>query len=149
MYLIIKEGKIEYPVDLEKLQKEFPNISFGREIEESFLNDRNVFSVKEVQPPANKKVKELTPVLIDGVYTQQWEVQDFSQEELDEIKLKEIQNIKRRAFLLLKESSWVVIDSSGVINIKEWNDFRKALSDILKSSDPTQIIFPTLPEVIL
>ncbi len=63
-----------------------PNVSFPATMPDSALEDLGLFRVVEtVQPTYDSSaqtVDEVPPVLVDGVWTQQWVVRDLTVEEL-------------------------------------------------------------------
>lgn len=86
MYLKIKNGIVDtYPYFIENIRAENPNTSFSATLSDEVLAEYGVFKVKEVEAPQidyTKNIFELTPELINGEWTQVWEIKPASQEEL-------------------------------------------------------------------
>lgn len=76
-YLRINNGQIEYPFRLATIKAENPNTSFPKEMSDALLADYNIFPVKPTERPVvdgTQIVIEIAPILIDGVWTQQFEI---------------------------------------------------------------------------
>ena len=88
MYLHINNESVEYPYELHSIKNSYPNVSFPNDLFSINLEDFNIFSVAYAAQPsyeeATQKLVEGTPVLIDGKWTQVWEVQPLNQDELDQ-----------------------------------------------------------------
>ena len=89
MYLKTNNGVIEkYPYTIGELRKDNPQVSFPKTIGKDILAEFNVFEViSALIPPIDytKNVAEGEPQLIDGNWTQVWNVTDKPQTEIDEI----------------------------------------------------------------
>lgn len=74
----------EYPVYLSKVRRDNPNISLPIEPSEELIFSLGYAIVAQVARPEGDIVIEGTPQLIEGVYTQQWDVRSFTEEELSQ-----------------------------------------------------------------
>lgn len=86
MYIKLKNGQIEkYPYSTGQLKADNPQVSFPAVISDSLLVDYEVFKVREVARPSvdhTMNVAELEPVLLEGSWTQTWEVTPATQEQI-------------------------------------------------------------------
>jgi len=78
-YLKAHGDEINYPFSTAVIRKENPNVSFPREMPDELLAEYNVFPVVNVEPPQigpGQALREETPELIDGKWTQKWAVDE-------------------------------------------------------------------------
>lgn len=155
-YLRIINNQIQYPFNLQTLRTDYPNTSFPENIEITNLDEYDVHLVNDVTEPSHenytKIVTELTPILINGEYYQNWSVENASAEYTEymlqnDIDLKWHQiRITRNEFLL--KCDWTQLSDSPLSEIKktEWTVYRQSLRDITTQEDPFNIIWPTKPE---
>ena len=130
MYVKITNGTPE-TYTIGKLRRDNSNTSFPKSISDAVLASYNVFSLSATTPPAydhTKNISQGTPVQVDGVWTQVWDVSDASSEEIS--SRTEAQSIASRAtrFELLNETDWWA--SSDLTMTAEQTAYRQALRDI-------------------
>lgn len=98
-YVRIENGKAaQYPYTIAKLRRDFPDTSFGAEPSPETLAEFGVFAVDETPPPnitVGQVAEEENPVLVDGVWTQQWSVRSRTSQELADAKAVAWEEIKR------------------------------------------------------
>lgn len=89
MYLKLNNGFIEkYPYSIGELRKENPNVSFPKNISAEICATFNVHEVIAVTAPQStytNNVSESQPQLIDGNWTQVWNVSDKPIEDVNAI----------------------------------------------------------------
>jgi hypothetical protein len=89
MYIKLKNNKIEqYPYSVGKLRQDNKDTSFPDKMSDETLAEWNVFPVIQTEYPQvnyTKNVTEGEPQLINGNWTQVWNVIDKLQIEIDEI----------------------------------------------------------------
>lgn len=89
MYIKLKDGSIDkYPYSINQLKQDNKDTSFPSEISDERLVEWDVFPVAKAEQPQvdyTKDVVEGQPQLIDGNWTQVWNVTDKPQAEIDEI----------------------------------------------------------------
>jgi len=89
MYIKVNNGAIEkYPYSINELKADNPNISFPSEISTEILADFGVFFVENVNQPSidhTQRIKEESPTLIDGKWTQTWAIEEKTLEEINAI----------------------------------------------------------------
>jgi len=143
MYIKLTNG-IPENYSIGQLRRDNPQTSFPKNPSDSLLAEWNIFPLSKTDNPAydglTQTVKEDTPVQIDGVWTQQWVVENKSQEEAEA-------NIRNIRDSLLSESDWTQgKDISDNIS-QTWAVYRQALRDIPQQIDfPWNIAFPIKPE---
>jgi hypothetical protein len=135
---------------LGQLRRDNPQTSFPKNIPDSLLAEYDVYPVQASLYPSvdhTKNVTEGTPVLIDGVWTQVWEIADATQEEINQRIEDQWNNIREKRDSLLTESDWTqVLDSP--VNREEWSNYRQVLRDIpQEQTDPFEIIWPNAPGI--
>jgi hypothetical protein len=86
IYIKVNNNEVEsYPYSINQLKADNPNTSFPENISLETLAEFCVYPLKRLAKPSvdyTKNVNELTPQLIDGVWTQVWEITDASNEEV-------------------------------------------------------------------
>lgn len=86
MYIKLNNGQIEqYPYSVRQLMSDNSGTSFPEVIPDSLLAEWNVFKVKNTLMPDydyTQKLVEKTPQLINGEWTQVWEVVNKDYDEL-------------------------------------------------------------------
>ena len=89
MYVFSKNDLKIYPFDVTTLSAFYKGVSFPDDAPDSTLALYNVFPVKETETPTYNQftqgVKE-TVNLVDGIWTQQWEVYSLSDNEINIVK---------------------------------------------------------------
>ena len=132
MYIKITNGIPEI-YSIGNLRRDKPNTSFPKNPSNELLAELGVFPVVSTPKPKvdynTQTCKEVDPVEIDGVWTQQWLVQNKTQEEIETI-------VRNRRNELLSNSDWTQINDATV-NKDEWGGYRQALRDL-----PQQVGFP-------
>ncbi len=147
MYLRIINNEINYPYSLQTLREDNPHSSFPSEMTESLMNEFNMFEVRPTPKPNNytKNISEGTPLLVEGVYYQNWEVTDASSEEINlriESKWDEIREIRNS---LLQECDWTQLGDIPSETKEIWTIYRQNLRDITNQSNPFSIEWPVKP----
>lgn len=147
MYLRIVNNETTYPYSLEKLREDNPRTSFPSEITEEVMNDYNIYEVRQTPKPNNhtKNISEGTPILVEGVYYQNWIQTDASQTEINtriETKWEEIRELRNE---LLRECDWTQLGDIPTETKAIWTEYRQNLRDITNQSNPFSIIWPVKP----
>ena len=121
MYIKLKNNQIaQYPYSINKLRQDNKDTSFPEKMSDERLVEWNVFSVIQTEYPQvdfTKNVEEGEPQLVDGTWTQVWNVTDKSQSEINEIKKS------LRADAYRNESDPLFFKAQrGEISQQEWLD---------------------------
>ncbi len=86
MHLRLDGQTVQYPSSPEQLRRDNPGVSFPEVIPGSLLAEWGVYPVTPTAQPAfdslTQTVVEDTPIQIDGVWTQVWEVRGASAQEI-------------------------------------------------------------------
>jgi hypothetical protein len=154
-YLRIINEEIHYPFSLQTLRMEYPNTSFPEKLDNINLIDYDIYVVNEVSRPSHenytKIVNELTPSLVNGVYQQNWLVEDAPIEYTESMIQNDIDSkwtqIRTTRNQYLVESDWTQLPDSPLTTEKkaEWTTYRQELRDITLQEDPFNIVWPTKP----
>lgn len=95
--LKIIDNQIIYPYSIAQLRKDNPQVSFPKEMPEERLAEWNVFPVKSSEIPEYDEethtVEEGEPELVEGEWTQVWNVRELTE---DELKARVPESISRR-----------------------------------------------------
>lgn len=129
-----------------EIRKDFKNVSMPHVLDDSILDAFGIVPVTQVAAPDidhTKNVFEGVPALIDGVWTQVWEVTDASDEEIAERHTRAAASVRDQRGKLLAETDWVVVfhTEKGTNIPLEWEVYRQALRDITAHDN-----FPHLTE---
>lgn len=142
---------IKYPIDILDLQQKFPNTSFSVPLDRNQLSSYGVVEVEEIPAPQidnlTEKITETTPVLVEGVWTQQWIVESLPEtEQQQNIEGQKI-SVRLERNRLLEESDWTQNRDVVLSNDSDWLLYRQALRDItLQEGFPHNIIWPEIPQ---
>jgi hypothetical protein len=147
MYLRIIDETINYPYTIKELREAYPNVSLPAELSEEALSDWGVYSVTSTQMPNDytKNITEGTPVLTDGVYYQNWIIENATESEINyrlENQWEEIRLIRNE---LLKESDWTQLSDVSQTIKDLWTVYRQELRNITNQQNPFNIEWPIKP----
>ena len=147
MYLRIVNNQTVYPYSLQKLREDNPRTSFPSEMTESIMAEWDIHEVRQTPKPNDytKNVTEETPILVEGVYYQNWVQTNASQSEIDnriEDKWEEIREIRNE---LLKECDWTQLGDIPSETKNIWTEYRQQLRDITTQTNPFNIAWPVKP----
>jgi hypothetical protein len=147
MYLRIINNEIQYPYSIENLKMDNKNVTFPSELTENDLLSWDMYEVRQTPKPNNytKIVSEETPILIEGVYYQNWVTTNASQELINarvEEKWVEVRDIRNQ---LLLECDWTQLSDIPTEIKSVWTEYRQNLRDISTQIDPFNIEWPIKP----
>ena len=147
MYLRIVNNETTYPYSLQQLREDNPRTSFPSEMTESLMNEFDIFEVRPTPKPNDytKNISEGTPILVEGVYYQNWEQTNASESEINlriEIKWEEIRQIRNE---LLLECDWTQLADIPTEIKTSWQSYRQELRDVTTQSNPFNIVWPVKP----
>ena len=154
MFLKIDNNElVVYPYNINLVYSENPNTSFPNNIESEFslLIDFGIHRVFATQCPEYdallQKCVELQPILIEGVWTQQWEVQELTADEVQVVYDTHAAEVRANRYRLLVESDWTQFKdvSDDISNI--YTVYRQELRDLSEQPEfPFNVVWPTKPE---
>lgn len=154
MFLLAINGVvIKYPYAISELKKDNPQISFPDNLtsQRSLLAKFNVFEVRNVAKPTNVafnfNIVESTPVRLNGIWYQKWELIKISADEEYKKIQKQWDTIRVQRTEYLYQTDWTQgTDVNLTDNQKQqWKSYRQSLRDITQQADPFNIIWPTPP----
>jgi hypothetical protein len=146
-YLRIKNNEIVYPYTIEDLKADHRNVTFPATLSEQTMIEFDLYEVRQTPKPNDytKNISEGTPILVDGVYYQNWEMEDASQSEIElriETKWIEIKDIRNE---LLQECDWTQLSDIPSETKSIWTTYRQELRDITNQANPFNIVWPVKP----
>jgi hypothetical protein len=117
-------------------------------IEDSFLESRGIFRVRQVPFPSHletrtRSIKQELPQKYEGVWTQVFSINKLAPEFAE-------QNQRGKRFGLLKECDWTQLPDNGLTEEQrqQWAVYRQQLRDISSLPGwPYDIDWPVSPEV--
>ncbi len=147
MYLRIINNEINYPYSLQILREDNPRTSFPSEMTESLMSEWNIYEVRQTPKPNDytKNILEGTPILVEGVYYQNWEQTNASETEINQRiqnKWEEIREIRNE---LLKECDWTQLGDIPNETKSIWTTYRQELRDVTTQANPFSIVWPEKP----
>lgn len=127
MYVLTSGSTVlAYPYSENQLRRDNPQVSFPSAISQELLDDYGVMSVALVPQPAfdpiTQDLVELTPALMEGLWTQVWGVVDVSPEEVQRRQQQYLDNQKAlRAAAYREEADPIYFKSQrGEATMAEW-----------------------------
>lgn len=136
-YVKIANGQIDqYPYTVGKLRRDNPNTSFPKSLTAEALSSWGVYPVAKVSAPAynaaTQKVQVVDPTLLEGVWTQTWQVVDKTAAEIQEDTDTQAKSMRADRDALLAETDWLTMRSSDTSTPMPaaWHTYRQALRDI-------------------
>jgi hypothetical protein len=147
MYLRIINNNITYPYSIKDLREAYSNISFPAELSEQMIIEWDMYEVRTTPKPIDytKNIIEGTPILVEGVYYQNWVQTDASQLEIDlrlSAKWEEVKLIRTE---MLLECDWTQLSDIPTETKELWQPYRQSLRDITSQSNPFNIVWPDKP----
>jgi len=143
MHVLVNNGVVEnYPYTIGNLRRDNPNTSFPKKPSDALLEDFGMFRVTKADRPAydhTKNIDEGTPVQVNGVWTQVWNVTDASAEEIAERTVQQAQNMRAERDRLIAETDYLALSDNTLTEAMA--TYRQALRDITDHAN-----FPYLEE---
>jgi hypothetical protein len=142
-YILTPPGEAEvYPYTLTDLKRDNREVSFPSDMTNFDASDWYCYPVQDTPPPEapGMVAVRIMPVQIDGVWYEQWELEPYTQEQIDAqwAVVREERNEK------LAECDWTQLPDAPV-DKAAWATYRQELRDITLQPDPFNIIWPTPP----
>lgn len=108
-----------------------------------------VHPLKLVTPPyydpATQKREQGPALLIDGVWTQNYIVEDLNAEASAAAIEAQWRNIRVERNALLAKSDWTQLPDVPQVDVNAWAVYRQQLRDVTSQPDPFNIVWPTAP----
>lgn len=148
MYLQIRDGLIRYPYSSRQLRQDNPQTSFPLTPGDALLADWHVYPVATTPQPQvdhTQNVAEGTPVQIDGVWTQVWDITDATPEEIAERTEAQASAIRAERNDRLAACDWTQLPDAPV-DAAVWAAYRQALRDVTAQPGfPWTVTWPSTP----
>ena len=157
-YAKIKDNQlIKYPYWFEQFQLDNPYTNYGDDKDFVALfpstdigaQGYTLVSVANVEKPTvthEQNLDEGTPVLVNNIWAQVWNVTEKSADEIAEINSERAATVRSVRNVKLTESDWTQVADSTV-DKATWATYRQALRDITAQSGfPWTIDWPTMPQ---
>ena len=147
MYLRIINNEINYPYTIKDLKAAHRNITFPNELGDDTMVEFDLYEVRQTPKPNDytKNITEGTPILVDGVYYQNWVQVNASESEI-EYRLENqwfvIREIRNE---LLSECDWTQLSDIPSETKAIWSEYRQSLRDITSQTNPFSITWPVKP----
>lgn len=132
MYAKVFDNQIvQYPYSIAELRLDFPNTSFAIPLSLADLAEFGIVEVAQAEPPEynplTHTVSEGQPALVNGVWTQQWELQE-----------KDLAQIKVELAALATEHRWL-IETGGLtlpngVEIKTGTDDQTRITSVIANA---------------
>ena len=147
MYLRIINNEINYPYTIKDLKAAHRNITFPNELGEETMTEFGLYEVRQTPKPNDytKNITEGTPILVDGVYYQNWIQTNASESEINyrlENQWFVIREIRNE---LLSECDWTQLSDISFETKAIWSEYRQSLRDITSQTNPFNITWPVKP----
>jgi hypothetical protein len=147
MYLRIINNEINYPYTIKDLKAAHRNITFPNELGDDTMVEFDLYEVRQTPKPNDytKNITEGTPILVDGVYYQNWVQINASESEIayrlenQWFVIREIRNE------LLSECDWTQLSDIPSETKAIWSEYRQSLRDITSQTNPFNITWPVKP----
>jgi len=148
-YVQARDGVFErHVIDVEPTHWDENTQCFARNLTPRQVALFGVSKLKLVTPPyydiATQKRVELDPVLVDGVWTQVYTVEDMLPEEAEERHKEWADKMRGLRDQLLATTDWMALSDNTMT--PEWASYRQALRDITSQGGfPYTIEWPIKP----
>jgi hypothetical protein len=142
MYIKLTNG-IPEKYSIGQLRRDNSNTSFPKNPSDKLLAEWNIYPLQTAPQPEydglTQTCTEATSAQIDGVWTQQWIVENKPQEEAET-------NVRNSRNGLLSESDWTQV-ADAPVDKAMWGTYRQFLRDVtVQEGFPYNVIWPTQPE---
>jgi hypothetical protein len=135
---------VEYPVYAGDIQLRFPNTCFTIPFEPP---SDYVFVTGIPQPYCDytQNITEGTPEVIEGIWTQVWNIVDATTEQITERTDAKKQEVRSNRNLRLAECDWTQLPDAPV-NAGDWATYRQELRDVTAQTGfPWNVDWPEAP----
>lgn len=147
MYLRIINNEINYPYTIKDLKAAHRNITFPNELGEETMVEFDLYEVRQTPKPNDytKNITEGTPILVDGVYYQNWVQVNASESEIAYRLENQWFGIREIRNELLSECDWTQLSDIPSETKAIWSEYRQSLRDITSQTNPFNITWPVKP----
>lgn len=158
---------VQYPYTFIDLMKDNPYTEFGSNHDVSYWFPQTelgqqgyelvpvIFTPQPYYNHITKGLKELTPVKVDDVWCQVWEIYDLDPAQIELNRLNAKDENKAKASQLLLETDWVELDDVTdpqnipyLMNKQEFKDYRQRLRLIVVNPPVIVEMWPIKPNAV-
>lgn len=142
-YILTPPGEAEvYPYTLTDLKRDNREVSFPSDMTNLDTSDWYCYPVEDTPPPEAPGMfaVRIMPAQIDGVWYEQWELEPYTQEQID----AQWDAVRAERNEKLAECDWTQLPDAPV-DSAAWATYRQELRDITLQPDPFNIVWPTPP----
>lgn len=149
-YAKIRDGVVlQYPYDIYNLRRDNSNTSFPDGMTaEQYAKWEMLPVFIDSEPsydPIYKEISPTGPFLVDGVWTQGWEILDRDEEDITKSVEDKKREVRAQRTRLLEETDFYGF--SDITMTSEMSIYRQALRDVPSQEGfPTAVVWPTKPE---
>jgi hypothetical protein len=141
----IHTGTNEYPITEKQIRSRHPDTSFPKPFE-PLPEYAQVLAGERPNHDHTQRAVEGTPVLVDGSYVQQWQLEPLSQEELEALTTERAYLERQERNRRLAACDWTQLSDAPIQDAAAWATYRQDLRDITDQPGfPWEITWPTAP----
>jgi hypothetical protein len=150
MYVLALDDTVQkFPYTLSELRFDNPNVSFPSELSDDLLAQWNVHPVREKTAPtfdfATQNCRMINPALLNGQWTQQWEVTPATSSEIAERTTQQSNGVRSDRNQRLAACDWTQLPDAPV-DRPLWASYRQNLRDVTSQPGfPWNITWPIEP----
>lgn len=147
----------EWPVAVQRIRFEHKSVSFPSDMSSVDVRPYGFAPFKYSDPQKYdsqwQEAREITPVEVDGVFVQQWEiVEKYTAEEKEvliaqqaaQAELSAAASVRSQRDALLAQTDWMALSDNTLT--PEWANYRQALRDITSQEGfPHNVEWPEKP----
>ena len=147
MYLRIVNNTTTYPYTIKELRESLPNVSLPTNLNNEQLVEWDMYEVQFVPAPIDytKNITQGTPILMDGMYYQNWIQTDASENEINQRLENQWEDVRQIRNELLKECDWTQLSDIPQTTKDLWSVYRQELREITNQPNPFNIEWPVKP----
>lgn len=153
MYVLVSnDAAAKYPYSVYALRADNPQVSFPAEPTDNLLAAYGVYPVAVVDAPpfneATHRLVESTPVQIGSTWTQVWQVQPLTSDEIAANDAAQAAEVRAQRNQKLAECDWTQLPDAPLNGEQKfaWGDYRQKLRDVsAQAGFPWQVVWPVKP----
>ena len=142
---------VQWDILLYQLQEWYPESGIVQGWPGGIVDGKTYVQIATMEPPQyqfDETLVQKPPVLLNGVWTQQWEVAKLSSEIVSQKTYALVTGIKNSRNANLRTSDWTMLSDAPLSTEEreQWRIYRQALRDItLQEGYPFTVVWPQEP----
>jgi len=155
---ILNNAVVKYPFTLVELEQENPYTKYNMDVdlidiypktetgtrENSFLVEVHSSTPPSFNP-ALEKIVESSPVLSNGLWVQNWVIEQLTEEERLQAEEEKSSEIRKQRNELLSDTDWTQLNDVSPTVSQQYANYRQALRDMPQQSGfPWNITWPNV-----